>query len=37
MEILVDPDAVRWRFGWRGVTGECFGNDEKEVREERRE
>jgi hypothetical protein len=33
----VEPDTVRWRFGARGVTGECLGNDEKDVRDERLE
>jgi hypothetical protein len=37
IEIFVEPEAVRWRYGARGVTGECFGRDEKDVREERLE
>jgi hypothetical protein len=37
IEILVEPDAVRRRFGARGVTGECLGKDEKDVRDERLE
>lgn len=36
-ETLVEPDAVRRRFGGRGVTGECFGSDENDVRDERLE
>ncbi len=37
IDMLEAPDVVRWSVCWRGVKGECFGSEEKDVRDDLRE